>query len=539
MRYLRLIGLALTIHYTLWAMVVFVDLLAYQCGGSPACRGQYLLGWFNSTIGFLGSSPLRHAVLFSLFPMLVVGLLAVDHPERSGRLRTLARARAEAQPGWTALCCRIRSSGRPPWTTRRLAEAHGVAALAAVGAVLAGVARTVTAGARPELAGLEIALWGLCAAAAGACAGGRLGAPPAGGCGTLGPGDPDDRSGGRCYRSARSVPLSWNASIDPGSLPPVLVPLRDAFDGVMIAQFALLMLYYLKDQPRMFLAIPADRLGPLPCAQPACARPGPAMDSPTRAAVGSMAARGRGIASLSLGVYGCATAPTGSKIKAGGTAEPRRSRPHLSNQFWIFFALAPMFIAVARRRPGRARGRLPGVGRAGGAGGVRRLPDGAFRIQVTRAHDYAPRWKLRVGGPATLAAVGAAGLTLVSAAVIVFAAQRLGSAGPVSRPAGGRARGRASATTRSWAGSRPPAWVRCLSSSSPFAPGPPRCGYTASKPRFRRSTHAWASWKACRGGCGPGSRVRMAKARASACLLDDLDWMVTVGIVAFLACSSR
>ena len=252
---LRLIGLALTIHYTLWAMVVFVDLLAYQCGGSPACRGQYLLGWFNSTIGFLGSSPLRHAVLFSLIPMLVVGLLVwttrsdpADYerwPEHERGTARVDRTLLQDPLFWQA-----------PWTTRRLAEAHGVAALAAVGAVLAGVARTVTAGARPELAGLEIALWGLCAAAAAVVlAAGWVRHPPA-----------DAARWGRAIRmtglaAAPSVSavgaLSWNASIDPGSLPPVLDPLRDAFDGVMIAQFALLMLYYLKDQPRMFLAIPA------------------------------------------------------------------------------------------------------------------------------------------------------------------------------------------------------------------------------------------------------------------------------------------
>ena len=53
---------------------------------------------------------------------------------------------------------------------------------------------------------------------------------------------------------------------------------------------------------------------------------------------------------------------------------------------------------------------------------------GAFAIQIRRGHDSPPSWQLRGGGLAAIAAVGAIGLTIVSAATIVFVADRLGNA---------------------------------------------------------------------------------------------------------------
>ena len=228
---------------------------------------------------------------------------------------------------------------------------------------------------------------------------------------------------------------------------------------------------------------------------------------------------------------------TGSKIKAGGTAEPDDPELHLSNQFWIFFALAPMFIAAVagvRAAPDAGSRVWAGLAGAGVCGGFLLA---AFRIQVTRAHDYAPRWKLRVGGPATLAAVGAAGLTLVSAAVIVFAAQRLGSAGPVSRSVDGAGRGAGIGYYEELG------WIAAAGLGSLFVFVLAFRTRTAAlwlyrfKPEVAKIDERLGELESLPGRLRARLPLRMAKARASACLLDDLDWMVTVGIVAFLACS--
>jgi hypothetical protein len=105
-----------------------------------------------------------------------------------------------------------------------------------------------------------------------------------------------------------------------------------------------------------------------------------------------------------------------------GELEPAR---HLHNPFWIFAGLAVVMLVTI-------------LGwRAEQASWPKRIAIalvavlylmGAFAIQIRRGHDYPPSWQLRGGGLAAIAAVGAIGLTIVSAATIVFVADRLGNA---------------------------------------------------------------------------------------------------------------
>ncbi|MGQ0679947.1 MAG: hypothetical protein ACT4OM_09905 [Actinomycetota bacterium] len=526
---IRLIGVALTIHYALWAMVVFVDLLAYQCGGSAICRGRYLLGWFDSTLSFLGPSPLRHAALFSVFPVIVIlALLWTGRGDPADYERWPGRPDIDQRVDGTLF--QDPAFWQSPSTTRLMASSHGLAALAAVGATLAGAVQHLAGGAAP----LRATLWVLCGlASALVLAAGWVRHKPR-----------DALLWGRAVTLVGVLTLSaiavvvWQAFVAPApeaaQLPAVLPALRAAFDGILLVEFGLLMLYFLKDQPRMFLAIAL--IGStlyLTLSRPAAEQrsalgllPGPA-EARWLVAATLLAVAG-------VGVYGLRNRAIGSKVMRGDKP-PENPDRHLSNQFWIFFGLAPVFLAsLAAVRAAEGAGARTWAGIAGAVICSGYLMAMA-RVQISRAHDYAPRWKLRVGGPATLAAVGATGLTLVSAAVIVFAAQRLGHAAPAGRPTG-------IFNPRQIRYYEELGWIAAAGLGSLIVFGLAFRTRTAALWRYRyraevsRIDAALGKIQSMPPRLRRKLPVKMAKARASSCLIDDLDWMVTTGIVAFLAC---
>jgi hypothetical protein len=542
---IRLLGLLLTVHYALWAMVVIVDLLAYQCGSSEACRSRYLLGWFNSIREFVGPSTARLVVVFTAVPaMVILGLLWTGRGDPRIYERWAGQAGA-----WEIGSERVDRSGlqdprfwQAPDFTRLLALTHSTAALAVVGATLAGVVRSLTRGSA-GIGVLEGGLW----AVAGACALLVVAAGRA---------RHDSRGAGTWRRAIRAAALvagalfaglvwsAWGAPVASAGLAPTLGVLRNVFDGVMVAELGLILLYFAIDQIRMFAAIPLIGAALFW-----------ALSRPERAPIGGFQglpgrlwqqwlAIGLLVALAGLAVYSVRNRLTGSVPKLDGRLPPEDPDNHLSNQFWISFGLAPVFIAaVLAIRAAPAAGSRVVAGLAGAGICVLYLMI-ASRVQIRHAHDYAPRWKLRVGGPGTLAAVGATALTLVSAAVIVFAAQRLGSAVPVGR-------GDQAGPMRSSNGGgevligyyEELGWIAAAGIGSlmvfglalgvriaalsrfRFKPEVPRIGRRFSEhpglsPRQRRELPA-----------------RVARARSNSGLLDDLDWTVTVGIVAFLACS--
>ncbi len=75
-RLLRVAGMGLSLLYVLWAAVIGIDLIAYQCGGSAACRqDRWWLAVFENEL--LVSSPGRRMVIGLLAPLGVLALLAM------------------------------------------------------------------------------------------------------------------------------------------------------------------------------------------------------------------------------------------------------------------------------------------------------------------------------------------------------------------------------------------------------------------------------------------------------------------------------
>lgn len=536
---IRLIGLLLTVHYALWAMVVFVDLLAYQCGRSEACRGRYLLGWFNSISQFVGQSAIRQVIVFSALPLAVVlALLWTGRGDPRSLSRWPAAGYGAGEPSVDATPLRNLRFWQAPDVTRLLAASHGVGAVAVLGATLAGA---VTLLAEPSwtgrVRGFHLGLWAL----AGISAFLVVAAASA----RHGPGGVSWWQ--RAVRLtvaatglavAGLIWVSWNAPVRAG-LPVTLGALRNSFDGVLVGEFALLMLYFVRDQIRMFVAIPVIGSALFW-----------ALDRPARDPVGAFSllpgplwahwlGAGMLAALVGLAIYGLRNRLTGSVEKLDGLMAPDDPDAHLNNQFWISFGLAPVFMAAVLgiRAAPEAGSRV--VAGLLGAGACALFLMGAARMQVRRAHDYAPRWKLRVGGPGTLAAVGAAALTLVSAAVIVFAAQRLGSAVPVSR-SGPPPESRSGAPLIGYYDEL--GWIAAAGLGSLLVFGLAFQTRIAGLWRFRFRSAVPGIRKALEGGGLPPEpreklAVRVGKARMFASLLDDLDWLVTVGIVAFMACA--
>jgi hypothetical protein len=317
------------------------------------------------------------------------------------------------------------------------------------------------------------------------------------------------------------VVTAWDLPAGPTG-PPLLESIHRSFALLLIGELAVVMTFFLGDQLRLFLAIPAIG-GLLYWALTEGAT------APLSAAVWLAAAAGTAI--VGIAVYRVRNRLTGSQEPDPGSPPDDPTR-HLHNQFWIFLGLAPIaitcFLAVAAS---------PGSKAAAAIGGVALCAlylFAAAKVQIRHCHDYPTRWRLKVGGPAALAAVGAIALTLISAAVIVFAAQRLGKAYAVG-PGSSAIRSADRIGYYDELG-----WIAAagLGALLVFALGFGtrmaalwRFRFAGEVERIRRRL---AETEVEPSGTAALAR-RIGRARRNACLLDDLDWMVTVGVVAFLS----
>jgi hypothetical protein len=418
---IRVLGVAFTVHYGLWAMVIAVDLLAAQCGQLPDCYDRRWLGWFETAGRWLGG-PAARMVAFTAVPLLLIGLLW-RLGRRNARLYDRywadtdcdpAGGRGEPGPLVDDLSLRQTDFWRAPYPVQVQALLHAAAAVAAVGATLAW---TLTLVAAPGAAGTRLQwLGGLGWALAGAAVLATAATAATGGLRhrRAADGSPSPYPG--WSRPARVLlagtlglvaAVGWLGWSLPVELTAPLPGLRNAFDGVMLAELLLLLLLCLLVDPRLAGSIVLA--GILLFLALDWVQPRPLWWWWLGLAVL--------VAAVAVAIYRRRAA-----ADQDGDLDPGR---HLENPYWIFVGLAAVMLVTT-------------LGwRAQGATWPQRLVIGlvpigylmvAFAIQVRRGHDYPPSWRLRGGGLAVIAAVGAIGLTIVSASSIVFVADRLGKA---------------------------------------------------------------------------------------------------------------
>jgi hypothetical protein len=415
---IRVLGVAFTIHYGLWAMVIAVDLLAVQCGHLPACYDQRWLGWFDAIRERL-ADPAALIVAFTAVPLLLIGLLWLLG-RRNARLydrywadTDCADASSDPQFGLVDdLQLRQTEFWRASSFVQLQALLHATAAVGAVGATLAW---TLTRSSTPDasstrLEWLERLGWFLAVVAgvavAATAATGALShrrAPT---------GHPYPRSKwmarvllGVALGSVAAVGwLGWTTPVKP-TVP--LPGLRHAYGGVMVAELVLLLVLCSLVELRLGGSILAA--GFLLFYALEWDQPRPMWWLWMLVAVVA--------AAVALAIY-----VRRSAADQGGELDPSR---HLNNPYWIFAGLAAvMLVTVLGWRAEQAS--WPNRILIAVVAIIYLM--GAFAIQIRGAHDYPPSWQLRGGGLAAIAAVGAIGLTIVSAATIVFVADRLGHA---------------------------------------------------------------------------------------------------------------
>jgi hypothetical protein len=416
---IRVLGVAFTIHYALWAMVIAVDLLAVQCGQLPSCYNQRWLGWFDAIRERL-ADPAALIVTFTAVPLLLIGLLWLLG-RRNARLydrywadTDCADASRDPQFGLVDdLQLRQTDFWRAASFVQLQALLHATAAVATVGATLAWTLTRIGTpdaggGARPEWLGrlgwVLAAVAGLAVAATAAT--GALSHRRA----------PTGHPYPRWRWMARALlgvalglvaAVGWLGWTTPVTLTVPLPGLRHAFGGVMVAELVVLLVLCSLVELRLggsilaagillFYALEWDQPRPMWWLW----------------MLGAVAA-----AAAALAIY-----LRRSAADQDGALDPAR---HLHNPFWIFAGLAVVLLvtilgwrAEEASWPNRIAIALVAI----------LYLMGAFAIQIRHGHDYPPSWQLRGGGLAAIAAVGAIGLTIVSAATIVFVADRLGNA---------------------------------------------------------------------------------------------------------------
>ena len=413
---IRLLGAAFTVHYALWAMVIAVDLLAAQCGQLPTCYDQGWLGWFKAIRERL-DGPAALMVAFTAVPLLLIGVLWL-----------LGRRNAELYDRyWPAtdrdtdgdrdtdfglvddLSLRQPDFWKAPYLVQLQALLHATAAAAAVGASLAWTLVRASGAGGARLAWLGRLGWVLAAVAglalAATAATGGLRHRRA----TNGNPYPEWKwpahvlLGGTLGLVALVGWLGWSVPVE---LTAPLPGLRGAFGLVMLAELALLLLLCWLVDLRLGLSI--ILAGYLLYRALDWDQPRPWW--PWWLLLAAV------VAVVALGVYRF-------RSRAGQDGlDPSR---HLDNPYWIFAGLAAvMLVTILGWRaeqatwPERIAIALVPIVYLGRA----------FATQVRHGHDYPPSWRLRGGGLAAIAAVGGIGLMVVSAASIVFVADRLGKA---------------------------------------------------------------------------------------------------------------
>jgi hypothetical protein len=412
---IRVLGVAFTVHYALWAMVIAVDLLAVQCGQLPACYLQQWLGWFDAIRERL-DDPAALMVAFTAVPLLLIGLLWLLG-RRNARLYDRYWADTDCADGNSDrdfglvddLQLRQPEFWRASYFVQIQALLHATAAVATVGATLAWTLIRIGTP-HASSASLEWLGWFLAAvaglAAAATAATGALSHRRA----TTRHPYPGLKWMARVLLGVALglvAAVGWLGWTSPVELTVPLPGLRDAFGGVLVAELVLLLLLCALVDLRLggsillagfllFYALEWDQPRPLWWVWMLLA----------------VAA-----AAVALGIYARRSA-----ADQGGDLDSSR---HLHNPYWIFAGLAAvMLVTILGWRAEQATwpNRIA----------IALVPIaylmGAFAIQIRHGHDYPPSWQLRGGGLAAIAAVGAIGLTIVSAATIVFVADRLGHA---------------------------------------------------------------------------------------------------------------
>jgi hypothetical protein len=416
---IRMLGVAFTVHYALWAMIIAVDLLAVQCGELPACYDQRWLGWFNAIRARL-DGPAARMVAFTAVPLLLVGVLWWLG-KRNARLydrywAATACDPRDARDAKFGLVDDLRLRQPDFWTAPYLGQVqallHAAAAVATVGATLAW---TLTRVATPDPGSARLPWLGRLGWLLAAVAGIAVAA-------TVATGALRHRraANGHPYpewvRLARGllgvalglvVAVGWLGWAIPLQLTVPLPGLRNAFGGVLLVELVLLLL---------LCSLVDLRLGGSIVLAGILLYQALEWDQP-RPLWWVWMLLTVVVAVAALGIYARRAA-----ADQGGELDPSR---RLDNPFWIFVGLAAVLLVTI-------------LGwRAEGATWPNRIAIalvaiiylmGAFAIQIRRGHDYPPSWQLRGGGLAAIAAVGAIGLMIVSAATIVFVADRLGNA---------------------------------------------------------------------------------------------------------------
>ena len=422
---LRFLGIVATVHYALWAMVISVDLLAVQCGESEHCLQLGWLGWLRTLNGWLDDNLIRRMVVFAAAPLCLLAVL----------LWLGRRTKARYDDYWRATNCDPNTESkqlvddiplRDPrfWQTASFIDAqalfHIAAAISFVGAILAltlandvlqpGFSRAVFHTYLRELSAGLMVLAGL--SVGGALA---MGA-------SHGPGDGNRAPHRPWWVSACGivalasvlivivVALVWQLpGRSTGAVP--LDVLRNAFRYVLLLELTLVLSLGLLLYCRMTVASFAIG-GALYWT----------LTAPT-ALLGSSAVWH----SVLL------LAATATMLLVYAARSPSEDPPdpdkHLHNPFWMFIGVASLSLLTIMSV--RRLGSFPWA-----KGPIILLPILflliAFRIQLQRWHDYPPSWQLRGGGPAVVAAVGVITLTLVSSAFIVLFAQRLRAPDPTA-----------------------------------------------------------------------------------------------------------
>jgi hypothetical protein len=529
---IRLLGVAFTLHYTLWTMVMAVDLLALQCGQLTACYQQRWLGWFNAINRAVGGNAAHRMVVFAAVPLLLVGGLWLLG-QRNGRRYDQYWASTDCDPEVDrGGHCRVDDLPlhRPDfWRTPHFVQVqallHASAAVAAVGAALAWALSCI--GSSPsrndtlrDLGLGAVVMVGVATAATVAT--GWLRHQPSQG-----------RNPYRRTQLAARLLLAvslclagwvgWLGWSTPVKLVAPLPGLRAAFDGVLAVEFAVLLALYLLVESRLFISTLVA--GGLLYQALEWDQPQPRWPLWMLIAVV--------VAVVAIAVYAARAA--GDR----GAPDPLR---HLYNPFWIFVGLAAVMLVTVlgwRAQEATWPNRLV----------ISIVPVayllGAFFIQIRHGHDYPPSWRLRGGGLAAVAAVGSIALTMVSAAAIVFFADRLGKA--VARMPGDEvavARGQDQISYPGELG-----WIA--------AAGLAALIIFLLALSTRIGSLWWFRWRRQRSqihaeferqarphdpeqiDLEPGDRPRLARraawARLFGGLVDDADWLVSAAVVAMLA----
>jgi hypothetical protein len=465
---IRTTGLVFTLHYVITAMVLSVDLLAFQCARAPQCLELQWLGPLRIAHRILDPTrPIRMLVAFGLLPIaFLIALLVIgkrnphEYEERKfNEMEGVPRGLDNSQEDIKVDNIPLSNARfwRAPDVVDIQALLHAAAGLAFVGAVLA-LSIRLTLKEADQNAFLYVGLAQLLVVGTAVAevlrAGWQL---------EWGKNYSNWRWRARCLIGAATLldlvvaKLAWSREItDEASRAATLNGIWQALGIVIAVEFLLVVMMLANAYWRLALAIVFTGVGlfqaflPFKDQQPVIAiATAPSEIEATVKKLGTIIVFLGGwahplrwkwqfwvLVEILLAALWCAIYLWRRKHRD----DPKSPNPdnHLHNFFWIFAGLVAIVLAaVPSARSVTERDPNPWD--------VSPIPIPVwigpvvcslvialayllvmFKIQLTRGHDYPPRWQLRGGGPGTVLAVGAIGITMMSAAFIIFSAQGLG-----------------------------------------------------------------------------------------------------------------